>query len=251
MIRHSLRACAFAFAAVLLAAAPSRAAAIGINPGSLAGYIPLAAFVGPETVAADGFVTFNNLPGFRFGAETFNTVSMNENGFLVLGDAPVGMDTKTNTRLPDSGLPMAMLAPLWTDLSGGELRAADLTDGVNSWLVFEWTNMNAPALIGRFSFQVWLGHNNVEDITFAYLQQPQSGQVTIGAQDKTGTVGRTLYFNGRGNLPLNDLRVTTDGLPLPAPEPVPVPEPATLTLLAGGLACSPIGRLRKGSSKRG
>jgi hypothetical protein len=228
------------------AAAPSRAASIGIGDGFLAGYIPLAGLgVGAETVTADGFVTFNNTPALHFGNETFTTVSMNENGFLVLGDAPVGMDTKTNTRLPDSGFPFAILAPLWTDLSDGELRAADVTDGTRSWLVFEWTSMNAPALIGRFSFQVWLGHNGEEDITFAYLQNPQSGQVTIGAQDKTGTVGKTLYSNGRGVLPLNDLRVRTDGLPLPAPEPVPVPEPATLTLLAGGLACSVIGRLRK------
>jgi hypothetical protein len=91
-------------------------------------------------------------------------------------------------------------------------------------------------------FQVWLGQSS-EDITFAYLQNPQDGQLTIGAQDRTGTVGRALFFNGRGILPLNDLRVTTSDLPLP--QPVPVPEPATLTLLAGGLAFSAIGRLRK------
>jgi hypothetical protein len=250
MIRRSLRACAFAFAVVLLTAAPSRAASIGIADGFLAGYIPLATLgVTPETVTPDGFVTFNNVPAVHFGGETFTTVSMNENGFLVLGDAPIGMDTKTNLRLPDSGLPMPILAPLWTDLSGGEMRAANVTDGVSNWLVFEWTSMNAPALIGRFTFQVWLGQNN-EDITFAYLQRPQSGQLTIGAQDKTGTVGKTLYFNGRGILPLNDLRVATDGLPLPNPDPVPVPEPATLTLLAGGLAFSAISRLRKDSAKR-
>jgi hypothetical protein len=241
MIRRFLRACAFAFAAVVLAAAPSRAAAIGIADGQLFGYLPLANFgVAAETVTPDGFVTFNNTPAVHFGGETFTTISMNENGFLVLGDAPVGMDTKTNKRLPDAGLPMAILAPLWTDLSGGELRAADLTDGVHKWVVLEWTSMNAPSLIGRFSFQVWLGQDN-EDITFAYLQRPQAGQLTIGAQDKTGTVGKTIYFNGSGLLPLNDLRVATDGLPVQQ-QPVPVPEPATLTLLAGGLACSAFGR---------
>jgi len=104
---------------------------------------------------------------------------------------------------------------------------------------------------GRYSFQVWLGQS-AEDITFAYLQRPQlppNGQLTIGAQDRTGTVGKNFFFNGSGSLPLNDLRIATDGLPLPVPEPVPVPEPATLTLLAGGLAFSAIGRLRKRSTR--
>jgi hypothetical protein len=81
---------------------------------------------------------------------------------------------------------------------------------------------------------------------FAYLQNPQEGQLTIGAQDRSGTVGQNFYFNGRGNLPLNDLRLQTSGLPIEQ-QPVPVPEPATLTLLASGLALSTIGRLRKSS----
>ena len=145
-------------------------------------------------------------------------------------------------------------AALWIDLSGGELRVADVRNGASRWVVFEGTSMRVDGVGGGLlSFQAWLGQNN-EDITFAYLQRPQlppSGQLTIGAQDRTGTVGRTFFFNGGGVLPLDDLRVATDGLPVsvPEPQPTPVPEPAALTLLAGGLAFSAIGRLRKGAAK--
>ena len=69
----------------------------------------------------------------------------------------------------------------------------------------------------------------VEDISFVYdeVSDGDLGFLTVGANDITGLVGASYYFNGAGTLPVggNELRVTTSG----------VPEPATLGMLGIGL----------------
>lgn len=107
-----------------------------------------------------------------------------------------------------------MLAPFWTDLNpafGGALRAATLTDGVNSWLVLEWDKVVNYGDREPNSFQIWIGLNGYQDITYTYgpVTEGDGGYLTVGAENEYGNRGSTWYFDGVGN-PVgagNELRV--------------------------------------------
>jgi hypothetical protein len=98
------------------------------------------------------------------------------------------------------------------------------------------------------SFEAWIRIGGVEDITFAYgsVTSGDLGFLTVGAKDKTGTVGDNYYYNGSGTLPAQgtQLAVTTTGCPVQA-----VPEPTTILLLSSGLL-GPAGYGRKKLSKK-
>jgi hypothetical protein len=110
-----------------------------------------------------------------------------------------------------------VLAPFWTDLDAsnyGEVRIGVLTDGINSWLVVDWDGIAEFGTSTRSSFEIWIGVNGVEDITYAYGDihgASAVGQLNVGAENKFGNRGQSYYFNGAGTLPSlgQDLRVTS------------------------------------------
>jgi hypothetical protein len=190
-----------------------------IGAGALFGYAPLADFGIPaDPVGDEDFINYT-LPEFTYDGVKYNSVGVDSNGYLVVGGATSQDNNCCNlTQIPDPARPNNVLAPFWTDLDGTHsdgIRAAELTDGVNSWIVLEW-QVNVFGTSSNRHFQVWLGEGATQDITFAYdpaaLPADPNGQpFLIGAENGDGSGGGQLPA---GTLPTGDLRVTsTDPTP--------------------------------------
>jgi hypothetical protein len=150
--------------------------------------------------------------GVLYNGVVYSTAGLVTNGFVQLGGAT--STTSLNQNLPNPAAPNAVLAPFWTDLwpagttgaGSGTLRAAVLSSGGNSWLVFEWTDVREFAsATSKYTFQVWMRRGGlVEDITFAYARVDSTGSgglLTVGAENADGSIGDSYYFNGVGTLP--------------------------------------------------
>jgi subtilase family protein/fibronectin type III domain protein/PA domain-containing protein len=180
----------------------------GASPG---GFIPLALFgVTPDPIGDEQIINYI-VPPFSYNGQTWDTVGVDSNGYLIVGGGTSEDNNCCN--LPtgaDPERPNNILAPFWTDLDGTGapgIFAATLTDGVNTWLVIEW-QVNVFGTTSNRHFQVWIGIDGPQDISFAYdpaaLPADPAGQdFLVGAEN----------FLGQGDvsefLPTEDLVVTS------------------------------------------
>jgi hypothetical protein len=187
-----------------------------IAPGELFGYIPLDAFgVAPLPVGDEDALNFN-VPAYTFAGQTYNQLGVVSNGYLVAGGA-TGQDVDfVPQTFPNSVRPNNVLAPFWTDLDGTGapgIFIAILTDGVDTWIVVE-LRLRVFGTSSQRVFQVWIGVNGTEDITFAYdpanlPADPSGFPFNVGAENADGSAGDQI-----AGLPTEDLRVTsTPGAP--------------------------------------
>jgi hypothetical protein len=182
---------------------------VAIDPtASPFGYVPLSGFGIPPFASSDESITNFNVPSFVYAGESYSRVGVVSNGYVVVGGGTTGDIQYTNLiALPDASPPNNVLAPFWTDLNpgaGGALRIGTLTDGVNSWIVVDWAavpNYTNAAAVN--SFQVWISYTQPDDISFVYgpVTAGDSGHLTVGAENKFGNTGGTVYFDGTGTLP--------------------------------------------------
>jgi uncharacterized repeat protein (TIGR01451 family) len=180
---------------------------VGVGSSPAGGYLPLSAFgIAPLSGIGDETIVNFNVPAFTYAGETYTRIGLVSNGYLVVGGGTGGDVQFVNQNLPDAAPPNNVLAPFWTDLNpgaGGAIRVGSLTDGVNSWLVFDFNNV--PNYTGgNNTFQVWVGTGAVEDISFSYGPQLTTGDggfLTIGAENRFGNRGANYYFNGTGTFP--------------------------------------------------
>jgi len=198
---------------------------ISIGPGSspAGGYLPLSAFgIPPIAGVGDDTLTNFNVPPFLYGGEVYSRVGVASNGYLVIGGGSGVDNTINNQNFPDPTRPNNVIAAFWTDLNpaaAGAIRIATLSGGGDTWLVVDWQGVREFSTAGNtHSFQIWIGVNNdanpAEDVSIAYGPNTGSGdngRLTVGAENKVGSRGGNVYFNGTGTLPVNgtQLRVTS------------------------------------------
>jgi subtilisin family serine protease len=194
----------------------------GIEPGELFGYIPLDAFgVTPIGVGDEQALNFN-VPAFSFAGQTFTQLGVVSDGYLVAGGASGQDITFVPQSLPDPARPNGVLAPFWTDLDGTGapgIFIATLTDGTNDWIVVE-SRLNIFGTASQRVFQVWIGVNGTEDITFAYdptnlpAAPPAGFGLTVGAENTDGSAGDQIAPPLPETPPTEDQRVSsTPGAP--------------------------------------
>ena len=181
---------------------------VAIDPlASPFGYVPLAGFGPIDVGATDESIANFNVPSFEYAGETYSTIGIVSNGYVVVGGG-TGADVDfINTDLPDPAIPNNILAPFWTDLnpsSGGRVLIQTLTDGTNSWIVVEWESVRSFGDIETNTFQVWISYTQPDDISFVYgpdIGDGDGGFLTVGAENKFGNTGGSIYFDGAGTLP--------------------------------------------------
>jgi uncharacterized repeat protein (TIGR01451 family) len=200
--QHLLRA--VSFEGTLYGASPPEVTVVDGTGTSPAGYLPLSLFgIAPiGGVTDETIVNFSTNP-FVYAGETYTRIGMVSNGYAVVGGGDGADVDYVNQILPDSERPNNVLAPFWTDLNpafGGSLRAAYLTDGVNTWLVLEWEAVPNYGDGEPNSFQIWVGVSGVEDISFTYsdVSDGDAGYLTVGAENAYGNSGENWYVNGVG-----------------------------------------------------
>lgn len=192
----------------LYGAAPAIVDAVVDPLASPAGYLPLDLFDGNlDLGATDESIANVGVPAFVYAGETYSTIGVVSNGYIVVGGG-TGADVKfINEAIPSDNVPNNVLAPFWTDLNpefGGRVIVNTLGDGTNSWIVVEWEAVSNYSDGELNSFQVWIGYNGVEDITFTYgegISDGDGGFLTVGAENKFGNTGGQVYFDGAGDAP--------------------------------------------------
>ncbi len=189
----------------------------GVSPAG--GYLPLSLFgVAPVSGVGDETITNFTIPEFQFAGVANTRVGFVSNGYLVVGGGTAADVQFVNQNLPDPTRPNNVLAPFWTDLNpafGGAMRVAILTDGVNRWVVFDWEDVANYSDRAPNDFQVWIGINGVEDITFAYgdVSAGDMGFLTVGAENSFGNSGQNFYYNGVGTPPGPSVGVRVSSTP--------------------------------------
>lgn len=142
-----------------------------IANGGLFGYLPLADFgLDPEAITDEQLLNFN-VPSFLYNGRTYSSIGVDSNGYLVAGGGSAEDNECCNIPTGASSTrPNDILAPFWTDLDGTGapgVTVGTLSDGVDSWTVIEW-QVNVWGTTDRQSFQIWIGTNGVQDVSFAY-----------------------------------------------------------------------------------
>ncbi|MFQ5419652.1 MAG: peptidase S8, partial [Anaerolineae bacterium] len=176
------------------------------------GYVGLGGFGSSIDVGAtDESIANFNVPAFEYAGETYSQIGIVSNGYVVVGGG-TGADVDfINSDLPDAAIPNNVLAPFWTDLNpgaGGRVLVNVLTDGTDTWIIAEWESVPNFGDGETNTAQVWIGINSDvnpgEDISFVYgadVSDGDSSFLTVGAENKFGNSGGTVYFDGVGDPP--------------------------------------------------
>ncbi|MBY5993555.1 S8 family serine peptidase [Ferrimonas balearica] len=169
-----------------------------------------------------------NLPTFEFNGQDYTQVTISDNGLIAAGDVETS-GSWNNQMLPDSAAPNNVIAPFWADMDlsdgtagdtgGGTMHIFGLngSDGNLAWIGIEWLNAQLwnDASGETYSFGVWLGvgANKGTNIMNYISLGATPGNLTVGAEDLSGSVGAMMYYNGEGVAPVDGEAVAVAAVP--------------------------------------
>jgi subtilisin family serine protease len=191
------------FGPVSLAAAtpPKPSVAAGSSPF---GYFPLQTFgITLQPIGDEQIVNFN-VPSYVYDGQSYSKLGIASDGYLVVGGGD-GNDIKaTPPNIPNPARPNNVLAPFWNDLDGGAgaiagqgYRIGLLSAGTQRWIVVQWNEHPFGQSTSTVeTFQVWIGLNGKQDISFTYdpahpLTDPGT-PFQVGAEDISGEFGNSV-----------------------------------------------------------
>ena len=170
----------------------------GVSPGE--GYLPLSLFgIAPESGIGDETVSNYNVAPFTWGGETYDSIGVDSNGYVIVGGGASEDNTYPDgtTTIPNTARPNNIIAPFWTDLdpsTGGEVRIGSLDDGTNKFLVIDYSEVVPYGSTIKNSFQVWiqLGDTESQWISYGDVGGPNGQPLLAGAENRDGTSGVSL-----------------------------------------------------------
>ena len=161
----------------------------------------------------------DNIYGFNLGAggiiidgRMASYVTLSANGVVALDDqrsAFIAADGMWfNQDIPNNMPPNSLFAPLWTDLqllpaNGGNIHWAAISDGINSWFVWQYTRANIydDTSGNLYTVALWFKRGTGE-VYFNYIDVPSLPEfATVGVESSDGIFGTQMFFNGEGTMP--------------------------------------------------
>lgn len=198
---------------------------LDVSPSpSVFGYFSLGAFgIAPLPLTCNGDCDdggyFFNVPAYTYNGATYTQTLFSVNGTLEAGSASGGFSSFANQDFPDSNEPNNILAPFWRDLNlnaGGNMYIAVLgAGGGTQWTIYEWENVPHFGSTDAVTMQVWVANDGTPfagEIHYVYARLDNTTVgATVGAENSTGTVGTSYFYNGNGTAPVvgTDLLVST------------------------------------------
>ena len=175
----------------------------GIHPGTYS-WVPTNGMT--SLTLTDNGVSAQVLPfTFRYGGKNYTNLFVGANG--VLGFVNLSLANTSNTDLPLSATPNALICPMWDNLNpaaGGNVWFATLGTAPNRSAVVSWVDVPHFVTTGgqtKFAFQAILYEN--QNIRFQYAKvnagnpsYVQGLSATIGLEDFMGGVAAKYSYNG-------------------------------------------------------
>ncbi len=169
-------------------------AATGVTDG----YLPLSSFDIPaEPDSGDETISNFDVPPFKYGAETYTSMGVASNGYVVIGGgASADVRVADGVSFPSPARPNNVIAPYWTDLdpsAGGAIRVAVLTDDTSgtNYLVIDYDHVPDYGSAKTNTFEVWiqLGDTEGQWLDYGHLDGPNGQALAVGAENSDGTSG--------------------------------------------------------------
>jgi subtilisin family serine protease len=180
--------------------------------------------------------------GFSFYKQSFSSLKISSNGYVVFGSS--GATKWTNEDVPSTNTPNGFAAPFFDDLNpaaGGGVWYRTVGSSPNRRFVVAWVDVAPYAGDGSATFQVVLEETTndlvyqYQDVDFGDEFYDYGVSATVGVENFSGTVGKKFLYDQALLQPYEAakaLRFTMSSTPSPADTAAPA-APTGLTATAG------------------